>query len=198
MQPDETPAEPGGCPPVAGRAEPPGGEPRGSGPDAGIAAGRVRWLAMPFAELPPLLLYQALALRSSVFVVEQHCVYQDLDGHDLDALIIVGRQDSAHAGSEIVATARLLAPGTRFADPSIGRVCTAAAHRGVGLGRALVVEAIRHARERHPGQPIRISAQAYLRAFYRQLGFEVDSEPYLEDGIAHLEMVRRWDTPAAI
>ncbi len=185
MQPDDTPAEPGDRPPVPGRAEHPGD-------------GRVEWLAMPFLETPPLLLYQALALRSSVFVVEQHCVYQDVDGLDLDALIIVGRRDSKDAGSEIVATARLLPPRTRFDDPSIGRVCTAAAHRGVGLGRALVVEAIRHARERHPGQPIRISAQAYLRAFYRRLGFEVDSEPYLEDGIAHLEMVRRWDTPAAI
>jgi ElaA protein len=154
--------------------------------------------------VPPLVLYGALALRSRVFVVEQHCVYQDLDGVDPDALLVIGIlpagaadapaeiDPAAHAGvppdAEVIATARVLAPGRRFAEPSIGRVCTSPSHRHQGLGRKLMEFSIRSARQHHPGWPIRISAQAYLQPFYESLGFDVQSAPYLEDAIPHIEM----------
>ena len=166
----------------------------------------LQWRCSPFDAVPPALLYRALALRSSVFVVEQRCIYQDLDGSDLRALLVTGSLcgtpvSRAHEGpggagpaadadadAEVVATARVLPPGSRYAEPSIGRVCTSAAHRRLGLGRMLMTYAIGVTREHHPGLAIRISAQAYLQAFYASLGFEPVSQPYLEDGIAHLQM----------
>jgi len=99
-----------------------------------------------------------------------------------------GTGDCGAAGGEVVATARVLPPGARFREASIGRVCVAAAHRHDGLGRMLMGLSIGCAREHHPGCAIRISAQAYLEAFYRSLGFETVSPTYLEDGIPHLEM----------
>jgi ElaA protein len=155
----------------------------------------LHWRCQPLTALPLPVLYRALALRSSVFVVEQRCIYQDLDGIDLDALLVVGSLPADPAESraggddaEVVATARLLPPGSRFGEASIGRVCTAAALRGQGLGRVLMRFAIDGCRAHYPGQAIRISAQAYLRAFYGTFGFEAVSAEYLEDGIAHLEM----------
>ena len=148
----------------------------------------IAWRCLPFARLPPLDLYLALALRSDVFVMEQQCMYRDLDGHDLAALMVVGSVSRPDGASDVIATARVLRPGARFAEPSIGRVCTAAAYRRQGLGRALMDFAIRSTREHHPGLAIRISAQARLEAFYRSLGFAVVSPAYEEDGIPHVEM----------
>ncbi len=147
-----------------------------------------RWECLPFAQVPPLVLYQALALRSAVFGLEQQCLYQDLDGLDPAALIVVGSVVAAGGQRDVIATARILAPGARYAEPSIGRVCTGAGHRRQGQGRALMAFAIRSARYHHPGCAIRISAQAYLEAFYRSMGFVVTSPGYLEDGIAHVQM----------
>ena len=127
-----------------------------------------------------------LALRSRVFVVEQRCLYEDLDGADLDGLLLAA---SLERTGKVVATARILPPRSRFAEPSIGRVCLDLAWRGRGLGRQLMDFAIGCVREHHSGLPIRISAQAYLQPFYASLGFESVSETYLEDGIPHLEML---------
>ncbi len=147
-------------------------------------------------------------MSSSVFVVEQRCINQDQDGSDLSELLVTGSlcgtpvsrapegpggagpaaDADANADAEVVATARVLPPGSRYAEPSIGRVCTSAAHRRLGLGRMLMTYAIGVTREHHPGLAIRISAQAYLQAFYASLGFEPISQPYLEDGIPHLQM----------
>ena len=164
----------------------------------------LRWQCLPFEQAPAPMLYQVLALRSRVFVVEQQCLYEDMDGADVDALLLVGTrtrgdvgeatggpdgQDAGAPGGEVVATARVLPPGARFAEPSIGRVCVAPGARGQGWGRLLMDFAIACARQRHPGLPVRISAQAHLRSFYENLGFEAASEPYLEDGIPHLEML---------
>ena len=145
-----------------------------------------RWSCLPFAALSPARLYRMLALRSAVFVVEQRCAYLDPDGVDeVGWMLLAETPDDA-----VVATARLLGPGVRFAEPSIGRVCTAMDWRGTGLGRALMVTAIAEASARYAGQPVRISAQAHLERFYASLGFVVDSAPYDEDGIPHLEMLR--------
>ena len=161
----------------------------------------LQWLCLPYVQVPPLLLYQALALRSSVFVLEQQCLYLDLDGADPQALIVIGTVPApgtpAKAGSAssfdlagpVVATARILPPGSRFAEPSVGRVCVALDYRGRKLGRELMTVSIGAARRQHPGHALRISAQSHLAAFYESLGFEAASEPYLEDGIAHLDML---------
>ncbi len=161
----------------------------------------LQWLCLPYVQVPPLLLYQALALRSNVFVVEQQCLYLDLDGADPQALVVIGSLPTPgtpakastasaleHAGP-VVATARILPAGSRFAEPSVGRVCVSLAHRGCGLGRELMNVAIAAARRHHPGHPLRIAAQTHLAAFYESLGFEPASEPYLEDGIAHVDML---------
>lgn len=170
----------------------------------------MEWRCLPFSQVPAATLYRVLALRSRVFVVEQECVYQDVDGLDPEALIVIGslqarrhpgtrldcgdEDDPADAGAcvaadaEVVATARVLPPGLRFPEPSIGRVCTSPCHRREGLGRMLMAYAIRRARDHYPGWSVRISAQAYLQAFYQSLGFEPSSAPYLEDRIPHLEM----------
>lgn len=144
-----------------------------------------RWQCLHFAQVPARTLYGVLALRSRVFVVEQQCFYEDMDGADLDALLVIA---TITPGDEVVATARVLPPGSRYAEPSIGRVCTDPGRRGRGWGRRLMTFAIDCARRHHPGLAIRISAQARLQAFYESLGFAVVSPPYLEDGIPHLEM----------
>ena len=154
----------------------------------------LRWACLPFAQVPAPTLYQVLALRSRVFVVEQRCLYEDMDGADIDALLLIGALERT---GEVVATARVLHPGSRFAEPSIGRVCLDPAWRARGAGRRLMELAIGCARERYPGLPIRISAQAYLQPFYTSLGFDAASEPYLEDGIPHLEMLLASPPPAA-
>ena len=144
-----------------------------------------RWQCLPLDQVPAVTLYHMLELRSRVFVVEQQCIYQDMDGADLDALMVIGALES---NVPVIATARILPPGRRFDEPSIGRVCIDSGCRGRGWGRALMTFAIARTRERHRGLAIRISAQAHLQPFYETLGFAVISAPYLEDGIPHLEM----------
>ena len=160
-----------------------------TGSDRGRIAPVPQWRCQPLAALPAVMLYRALALRSSVFVVEQACIYQDADGSDLEALLVIGSLPGDGVGDgEVVATARVLPPGSRYAEASIGRVCTSARHRGQGLGRMLMAVAIDATRAHHPRQAVRISAQAYLEGFYRSFGFEPVLPQYLEDGIPHLEM----------
>lgn len=163
------------------RQDPQHNPPRPADPDTGL-----RWHCLPFAQVPRPMLYQALALRSRVFVVEQRCLYEDMDGADLGALLLVGALEATGA---VAATARILPPHARFVEPSIGRVCVEAAWRGRGWGRLLMDFAIGCVGEHHPRQPIRISAQAYLQPFYASLGFAAASAQYLEDGIPHLEML---------
>jgi ElaA protein len=148
-----------------------------SGPD-------LRWQWCRLGELSAEQLYAVLAARVAIFVVEQNCAYQDLDGLDYDAEHLI-----AWSGADVAGYLRVLAPGTRFADPSIGRIITTQAFRGSGLGREVVAKGIERARLRYPGRPVRISAQKYLERFYGEFGFATVSEPYLEDDIPHVEMV---------
>lgn len=124
-----------------------------------------------------------LSARERVFVVEQVCAYQEADDLDPVSWHLVAHVDGAFA-----ACARVVDPGRKYAQPSIGRVLTVAEFRGRRLGDALMREAIAGTRTRFPGQAIRISAQAYLLGFYNALGFEAEGEPYLEDGIPHIGM----------
>jgi ElaA protein len=146
----------------------------------------LRWLWLRFDELTRDQLYQILGLRERVFIVEQKCVYPDIDGRDVHAHHLLGL-DGAGA---LVAYLRLVAPGHRYAEPSIGRVVTDPGVRGHGFGHALMREAIRRAEEAYPGMPIRMSAQRYLERFYTGHGFVALGDPYDEDGIEHREMVR--------
>jgi ElaA protein len=150
-----------------------------SGPD-------LKWQWCRLGELSAGQLYAVLAARVAIFVVEQNCAYQDLDGLDGDAEHLI-----AWSGAEVAGYLRVLAPGTRFADPSIGRIITTKPFRGSGLGRELVAKGIERTRRRYPGRPVRISAQQYLEKFYGEFGFATVSEPYLEDNIPHVEMLLR-------
>lgn len=144
------------------------------------------WRASDFAGLSGDELYAILAARVGVFVVEQDCPYPELDGLDQSAHHLWAT-DSA---GRVAAYARITAPGTRFAEPSIGRVLTAMEHRGTGLGRDLMERAIDLAERLYPDAELRISAQQHLDRFYASLGFGFVRGPYPEDGIPHVEMLR--------
>ncbi|EGJ10423.1 MULTISPECIES: GNAT family N-acetyltransferase [Rubrivivax] len=131
-------------------------------------------------------LYDALALRCRVFILEQG-PYLDPDGIDRHCWHLLGRDDAG----VLQAYLRVVDPGLKYAEPSIGRVISSAERRGTGLGRALVAEGVTRCLAAWPGQGIRISAQAHLERFYAGFGFEPVGEPYLEDDIPHLEMLLR-------
>ncbi len=137
--------------------------------------------------------YDLLALRSRIFVMEQACLFLDADGLDDRAWHLLGRADpgsemrDGHAS--LVAYLRCVDPGVRYDEPSIGRVVVALEHRDAGLGRTLMEEGIARCRSLHPDAAIRISAQARLHAFYASLGFHAAGPVYPEDGIDHVEML---------
>ena len=146
----------------------------------------LQWKIKRFEALTTVELYDLLQLRTEVFVVEQNCVYQDVDGKDLKALHLIGETDD-----KVVAYARLFKPGIYFENASIGRVVIDRKHRDKKWGHELMREAISGI-ENHFGETkITISAQMYLQKFYELLGFEKTSDMYLEDDIPHIEMKRR-------
>lgn len=154
------------------------------------------WTCLPFDALPGRDVYDILALRAAVFVVEQACPYQDPDGLDLCAWHFLYRRDG-----RLLAHQRCLPPGTAFAESSIGRVVVAAAARGEDLGRDLVRRGIAFNQATWPEQGIRIGAQAYLTDFYASLGFTSCNDHYLEDGIVHVHMLlppARGDSAGAV
>jgi len=142
------------------------------------------WQWAAFDALSPAALYAVLAARAAVFVVEQGCAYQDLDGYDARAHHLIAWRDG-----EVAAYCRVFGPGIKYAEPSLGRVLTMAGCRGSGVGRELVARALQHARAAHGALGARISAQAYLERFYASFGFATVSAPYLEDAIPHVEML---------
>lgn len=142
------------------------------------------WL--PFDRLSGREVHDVLQLRSRVFVVEQRCVFLEPDGLDPQCWQGLGRDE---AGT-LVATARLVPPGLKYEEPAIGRVVTSPEVRRSGAGRTLMLSAIQQTQRLWPGQPIRLGAQRYLEKFYGSLGFKPIGEPYDEDGIPHLEMIR--------
>lgn len=144
---------------------------------------KIEWKCTAFDELSTHELYAILQLRTEVFVMEQDCAYQDLDGCDQVALHVTGRQDAG-----LLCYARLLPPGLKYQTPSIGRVITAKSVRGKGLGKSLLKQALADCRQQWPDQAVTISAQQHLESFYQELGFITESEPYLEDGISHIQM----------
>ena len=151
---------------------------------------QVQWRCLPFAALSADTLYRLLRLRSEVFVVEQNCVFLDMDGLDPQCLHVLGEVLDVDGTIHLQASTRLVPPGLAFAEASIGRVVTAPAARGGGIGHALMSESVRLLEQLWGPQPIRIGAQAHLESFYNRHGFVSDNKPYIEDGIPHLEMLR--------
>lgn len=144
------------------------------------------WHQSAFADLSSRMLYAILAARVEVFVVEQDCPYQDLDGLDAASLHLW----ATDRDGRVSAYARITPPGSRFAEASIGRVLTCLDQRRTGLGRELMQRAMTLAEQRYPDSALRISAQQYLERFYAGLGFVFVRGPYPEDGIPHVEMLR--------
>ena len=138
-----------------------------------------------------------MRLRSEVFVVEQNCVYLDLDDKDALSIHLFACEEEAAPGTAARAVVRLVPPGVSYCEPSIGRVAIDLASRGSGLGEELMTRAIRTCYRTWPGCGIRISAQQYLIGFYERLGFSTVGEGYLEDDIPHIQMFRPWDGLAA-
>jgi len=150
----------------------------------------VTWQWSAYEDLSREELYAILARRQEVFIIEQQCIYPDLDGIDPHAFHLMGWR-MVDDRRELLAYLRCVHPGIKYAEVSLGRVLSAPAARGTGIGRALLAEALQQTARVYPGQAIRISAQRYLEKFYAGFGFVSTSEPYDEDGIPHVEMLRR-------
>ena len=143
----------------------------------------IEWKIKPFENLSVNELYDMLRLRSEIFVVEQNCVYLDIDGKDKLALHLLGKFDG-----KIVAYSRLFKPEISFDNASIGRVVVDVNYRDRKWGHNLMQESINGIKKHFGESKITIGAQLYLKKFYESHGFVQSSEMYLEDGIPHIEM----------
>lgn len=154
----------------------------------------MQWQCLRFEQLTTDQLYDIMKLRVDVFVVEQNCPYPELDGHDK-------AQDVHHViaydKGSLMAYLRLLPAGTTYDCVSIGRVITAEAARGKGMGNILLTQGLAYAEQLWPGQDIEIGAQSHLQSYYGRFGFEPSSDEYLEDGIPHIDMRLTKDPAAA-
>lgn len=139
-----------------------------------------------FNELSTNELYQILQLRSEVFVVEQDCVYQDLDGKDDKAMHVFGIVDE-----QIIAYTRCFKAGDYFKEASIGRVVVSEPQRKFNRGNQIMNSSIEAIEKQYNSKTIKISAQCYLNKFYTNLGFNTTGEEYLEDGIPHVAMIKK-------
>jgi len=144
----------------------------------------INWNFKPFDQLTPPELYAILRLRSEVFVVEQNCVFLDMDNKDQHCEHIMAWQ-----GPLLAAYSRVVPAGISYVESSIGRIVTSPAARGSGIGRELLVKSIEYLYTLYGQRDIRIGAQYYLKKFYTSFGFVQKGEIYLEDGIEHIEML---------
>jgi ElaA protein len=138
-----------------------------------------------FDELTPHQLYDCLRLRSAIFVVEQNCIFLDMDNKDQECYHLMLYQDNV-----LVAYSRLVPPGLYYSEAAIGRVITSSTVRGKGMGRTLMERSIKSVYDLFGKQDIRIGAQVYAQKFYESLGFVPDGSIYDEDGIDHVEMIK--------
>lgn len=146
----------------------------------------MNWILKSFDSLTVHELYAMLRLRSEVFVVEQNCVFQDMDNKDQQCYHLMGWKDDL-----LFACTRLVPPGLTYAEASIGRVVTSPAARGGGIGKTLIEKSIEEVFNLYGEGPIKIGAQLYLKKFYRSFGFEQIGDIYDEDGIDHIKMIRK-------
>ena len=146
----------------------------------------VKWITKEFSQLSPDELYSILRLRSEVFVVEQNCVFLDMDNNDQKAYHTMG-----WVADELVATTRLFSAGQIYEGyQSIGRVVGSPRHRGLGIGKDLMQYSIQECERLFGKSAIKIGAQLYLKKFYNEQGFEQSGEMYYEDAIEHIPMIR--------
>ena len=144
----------------------------------------INWVCKHFRELTTEELYQVLRLRSEVFVVEQNCVFLDMDNKDFACHHLMG-----WSGDRLVGYSRIVPPGISYVESAIGRIVSSPAARGSGVGRELLTQSIRTLYQLHGKRDIRIGAQYYLKEFYASYGFVQTGEIYSEDGIDHIEMI---------
>ncbi|MZI92362.1 GNAT family N-acetyltransferase [Vibrio sp. CAIM 722] len=147
----------------------------------------INWQCVSFDELSTRQLYEIIKLRVDVFVVEQNCPYEELDNKDHQSGV---KHLLGYLNDELVAYSRLLPAGISLQHLSIGRVITKQSARGSGLGNQLLEQAINHCNQYWPNQIIEIEAQAHLQKYYEHHGFVKHSEPFMLDGIPHIEMQR--------
>jgi ElaA protein len=146
----------------------------------------INWEVKSFEDLTSKELYSILQLRAEVFIVEQNCPYQDMDGKDSFSFHLLGTD----ADGKLIVYARILPADISFREVSIGRVVSSPAVRRTGAGMELMEMALKVAEDKYGKVPVRIGAQLYLTKFYERFGFKQVSEMYLEDGIEHVEMLR--------
>ncbi|MBP6730662.1 MAG: GNAT family N-acetyltransferase [Chitinophagales bacterium] len=146
----------------------------------------ITWQLKHFNQLTTVELYTILQLRSEVFVVEQTCPYLDPDGKDIYCHHLMG-----YMGNDLAAYSRLVPAGVSYAEVSIGRVISSPKYRGQQYGKLLMQKAIEEIEQLYGSAPIRIGAQAYLKQFYEGFDFVDLNQPYLEDGIPHIIMLRK-------
>jgi ElaA protein len=151
----------------------------------------VNWHWYAWKDLGPDTLYALLKLRSDIFVVEQNCLFSDMDGLDPQCEHLCGFDDAG----QLVAYLRLIQPGVKWPQPGLGRLVVRPNVRHSGIARVALCEGIDHCSERYPGQTICLSGQQYLEHFYVQFGFVTVSDMYLEAGIPHVEMRRKPPVP---
>lgn len=143
------------------------------------------WRTSAFDQLTTNELYKILKLRSETFVVEQKCIFLDMDDKD---------QKSYHLtcwnkDNDLVAYARILPAGISYKEISIGRIITAASYRGKGIGKKLIEQSLQYIHQNFGSSPVTIGAQLYLQQFYSSFGFKQSGDVYVEDGIEHIEMI---------
>ena len=143
----------------------------------------LQWCWYTLEQMEPVLLYDMLAMREAIFVVEQNCVYQELDGLDKIAQHLLAIQDEA-----VVACLRLLPPAGQEARVRIGRVAVSPAWRNRGMARLMMHKAVDKAGLAYPSCGVFLDAQTYLVSFYQSLGFQACGDEFLEDGIPHIQM----------
>jgi len=146
----------------------------------------ISWTVKKFDELNVHELYAILRLRTEVFVVEQNCVFQDMDNKDQYSYHLMGWEQE-----QLIAYTRLIPPGVSYAYASIGRVITSQSARGTGIGKLLMERSIEEGKRLFGDVPVKIGAQLYLKEFYYSFGFKQSSDVYDEDGIDHIEMIRQ-------
>jgi ElaA protein len=150
----------------------------------------VEWHDKHFETLGARDLYLILSVRAEVFVAEQRCIYLDPDGKDTLAHHLYALDERPGVPPRVAAYLRLLPPGVSYEEASIGRVLTGMAHRNQGLGQELLARGLLRAEALWPASGLRIGAQHYLKKFYESFGFVQVGEPYSEDDIPHIEMLR--------
>ena len=144
---------------------------------------KIEWVKKKWSDISLEELYSVLRLRSEVFVVEQDCVYQDIDNKDQIAIHLLG-----YINKELIAYSRLFNEGDYFKETSFGRAIIKKENRGQGYGDELIKESIKTIKNYYGNKKVKISAQAHLKSFYSKHAFIAKGKEYLEDGIPHVSM----------